>query len=182
MADSYAAFGVLLLADIIINAALIALALFVCRKALQKYRLSVGPNTRRWFQIHLSTAAILMLLASIAICLNTRHHFRFEDSTQRMGWIEYGWPFAAFHEYAGIMTPKDVSAEETRTHPNFEREMRELNESDRFWQEEAGLILGMPSSAGIVYGGAYLDVLLLLAFLCAVAGLLEYRIRTHESQ
>ena len=56
------------------------------------------PN-RRWFQIHLSTAIVMMFVAGSLIWANVRHEVRFVEGEgsivyELMKFHNYGWPFS----------------------------------------------------------------------------------------
>ncbi|HEY3323504.1 MAG TPA: hypothetical protein VGP72_23830 [Planctomycetota bacterium] len=67
------------------------------------------PKKRRWFQFHLSTAIVLMVVSGALLWLNMPdREYDFSLST-RTGFKEAGWPFAAvFREthQAHISDPK----------------------------------------------------------------------------
>ena len=57
---------------------------------------------RRWFQIHLSTAIVLMFVAGGLVWLNVRQH------TVNFSVIEYGWPMAAYGDSATEVIHKAI--------------------------------------------------------------------------
>lgn len=66
----------------------------------------VSPRKRRFWQIHLSTALVLMLLASVFVYLNVRS-VRPHPSMSEVGWphLAVGWgPFVTMYERGAIMT------------------------------------------------------------------------------
>ena len=60
------------------------------------------PKKRPWFQYHLSTAYIVMLLASVLLWLNVRWYER-DDPTGYWTYVdERGWPFTYLHSTMGL--------------------------------------------------------------------------------
>lgn len=52
-------------------------------------------NQRRWFQIHLSTALILMILVPVIVWLNLQPDRHAIDGPAK----DYGWPWLCYGEY-----------------------------------------------------------------------------------
>ncbi len=77
-----------------------------------------NPPPRNRFQIHLSTAIVMMFVAGALIWANLSGFIVVKDPAtfeSRMGWVfgkNFGWPFAALtsvSSYFSVLTLKDVT-------------------------------------------------------------------------
>ena len=134
------------------------------------------PKKTRWFQFHLITLLVLTLVMGAVLWLSLQKHFRFESKP--MGWIECGWPLAAYREYAGVMSQEQIS----KLPSQAQAEAPFLNEWDRFYLENVGIVLGFPANKNVVVLGLIIDVISLLAILGLTAILSEFLIRRREGR
>ena len=83
----------------------------------------MSEKPRRWFQIHLSTAVVLMLLMALILFLNTFWHNSFLNMKWHGSFLidpstgpqyAYGWPvqcFASEHRFIVILATQNGSVE-----------------------------------------------------------------------
>lgn len=58
--------------------------------------MSKAPQKRAWFQLHLSTAIVLMLAAGVLVWANVRNgEYEYFSLSGHYGEIRYGWPMPA---------------------------------------------------------------------------------------
>jgi len=146
---------------------------------------------RRFWQIHLSTAVVMMVLAGIFVCLNLKRRFEVTESRaghhgrEESGLIEHGWPVTAFHHYALVLNYKFASNGDPMYRAALEREgTKALNEQgkDAFYLEEHGIVCGLPDQANVAIIGLIVDVLVFVSALVTTAYLLESFFRRREAR
>ena len=58
----------------------------------------MSEKKRRWFQIHLSTAIVLMFVAGGLLGANLNKTTKYYDDGVHPGWRQYGWPWPCWTE------------------------------------------------------------------------------------
>ncbi|HLX63868.1 MAG TPA: hypothetical protein VKX17_21530 [Planctomycetota bacterium] len=121
---------------------------------------------RKWLQVHLSTAIVLMFVAGGIIWANVRERWSvdiFEFAVYR----ELGWPFVAYHQSPASTDPSD---------PMYAL-MNADSDSNGIKRVGAPTGFIVPRAAPFSFSMAILDALTALTLLSAVWFFCEWRIR-----
>jgi hypothetical protein len=135
------------------------------------------PKNRRFWQLHLSTAVLLMLASGPIVWLNTSSRFaierKYEDYCRySTGWRARGWPFSAFRERIRII-PKNQPS-------NWQIFDFEAIKKLSYYEDNEMFVMVFTVQPSIMGINAVLDVLVAILILLPIASLLEWLIRRRE--
>ena len=150
---------------------------------------------RRFWQIHLSTAVLMMFAAGGIGWLNSILHFTYDDDRAKItgrqppyefdpGWLERGWPFTAYRLGADLMdydylrmTPEKLLSEVKKMD-----EGRKWVMSCYMFHGRIAVPYGNPPTPTILLFSLILDIAIGLGMLFTLAFLAESILRRREGR